>query len=33
MSELEKNELSFSKIVKQAKEQGYTEPNPWDDLN
>lgn len=32
-SELEKNELSFSEIVKNAKEGGYTEPNPWDDLN
>lgn len=33
LSELEKWELSFSEIVKQAKQQGYTEPNPWDDLN
>ena len=33
LSELEKKEQSFSEIVKWAKEQGYTEPNPWDDLN
>jgi len=33
LSELEKWELSFSEIVRQAKVQGYTEPNPWDDLN
>ncbi len=32
-SELEKNKLSFSEIVRQAKQNGYTEPNPWDDLN
>ena len=23
----------FSEIVKEAKDNGYTEPNPWDDLN
>lgn len=33
MSELDKRELKFSEIVKLAKEQWYTEPNPWDDLN
>lgn len=33
LSELEKWENSFSQIVKNAKEWGYTEPNPWDDLN
>lgn len=33
MSELEKQEKSFSQIVREAKENWYTEPNPWDDLN
>ncbi len=33
LSELEKLEKPFSTIVKDAKENGYTEPNPWDDLN
>ncbi len=33
LSNLNKQEQKFSEIVKQAKEQGYTEPNPWDDLN
>ena len=33
LSELEKQEKSFSEIVKTAKKEGYTEPNPWDDLN
>ena len=33
LSELEKWEETFSEIVKNAKEQGYTEPNPMDDLN
>ena len=33
MSELSLWEKSFSEIVKQAKKEGYTEPNPWDDLN
>lgn len=33
LSELEKEEKSFSGIVRAAKEDGYTEPNPWDDLN
>ncbi|MDQ7009435.1 MAG: hypothetical protein Q9M94_04065 [Candidatus Gracilibacteria bacterium] len=33
LSELEQGEKSFSEIVRQAKELGYTEPNPWDDLN
>lgn len=33
LSELEKWEKNFSQIVRDAKEQGYTEPNPWDDLN
>ena len=32
-AELEKWEKTFSEIVKEAKEKGYTEPNPWDDLN
>ncbi len=32
-SELEKWEKSFSEIVAEAKRLGYTEPNPWDDLN
>jgi len=25
--------IPFSKVVKDAYEKGYTEPNPWDDLN
>ncbi len=33
MSELEKQEKSFSQIVRDAKDGWYTEPNPWDDLN
>lgn len=33
LSELEKLEKPFSEIVKEAKEEWYTEPNPWDDLN
>ena len=33
LSELEKEEKSFSEIVRSAKKDGYTEPNPWDDLN
>jgi aspartokinase/homoserine dehydrogenase 1 len=33
LSELSLWEKSFSVIVKEAKEQWYTEPNPWDDLN
>lgn len=33
LSELEKQEKTFSQIVRDAKEQWYTEPNPWDDLN
>lgn len=33
LSELEKGEKSFSEIVKTANQEGYTEPNPWDDLN
>ncbi len=33
LSELEKQEKPFSTIVREAKEAGYTEPNPWDDLN
>ncbi len=33
LSELEKQEKSFSQIVRDAKELWYTEPNPWDDLN
>ena len=33
LSELEKAEKSFSQIVRDAKAQWYTEPNPWDDLN
>lgn len=32
-SELEKWEKSFSQIVREAKELGYTEPHPLDDLN
>lgn len=32
-SELEKWEKTFSQIVSEAKAAGYTEPNPWDDLN
>lgn len=32
-SELEKGNELFSEIVAKAKELGYTEPNPWDDLN
>lgn len=32
-SELEKWEKPFSEIVAEAKALGYTEPNPWDDLN
>jgi homoserine dehydrogenase len=31
--ELEKGEKAFSEIVAEAKKLGYTEPNPWDDLN
>lgn len=31
--ELEKGEKPFSEIVAEAKGLGYTEPNPWDDLN
>ena len=31
-SELQKDR-PFSEIVREAKEQGYTEPHPWDDLN
>ena len=31
-SELDKGR-KISEIVKEAKENGYTEPNPWDDLN
>lgn len=31
-SQLEQNQ-PFSSIVKDAKDKGYTEPNPWDDLN
>ena len=33
MSELKQWEETFSQIVKKAKQNGYTEPNPWDDLN
>ena len=33
LSELSLWKKDFSVIVKEAKEQGYTEPNPWDDLN
>ena len=33
LSELEKGEKVFSEIVKSANDEGYTEPNPWDDLN
>jgi len=33
LSELEKQEKTFSQIVKDAKEGWYTEPNPMDDLN
>lgn len=33
LSELEKGEKVFSEIVRQANDEGYTEPNPWDDLN
>jgi len=33
LSELNNKKWKFSQIVKQAKEKGYTEPNPWDDLN
>ncbi|MDC0506230.1 hypothetical protein OAN96_01395 [Candidatus Gracilibacteria bacterium] len=33
LSELEKQKNSFSDIVIDAHAQGYTEPNPWDDLN
>ena len=33
ISELEQENKSFSQIVRQAKDEGYTEPNPWDDLN
>jgi len=33
LSQLNKWEKKFSDIVKFAKEQGYTEPNPYDDLN
>ena len=33
LSELEKQEKTFSQIVKDAKEWWYTEPNPMDDLN
>ena len=33
LSELEKEQKLFSEIVREANELGYTEPNPWDDLN
>lgn len=33
LSELQKEEKTFSEIVRTAKDDGYTEPNPWDDLN
>lgn len=33
LSELDHGMKSFSQIVRDAKESGYTEPNPWDDLN
>ncbi len=33
MSELDKQEKTFSKIVIDANQNWYTEPNPWDDLN
>ncbi len=33
LSTLELWEKTFSEIVTEAKEKGYTEPNPWDDLN
>jgi len=33
LSELEQWKKKFSEIVKTAKEEWYTEPNPWDDLN
>ncbi len=33
LSELSLWEKSFSEIVRLAKENWYTEPNPWDDLN
>lgn len=33
LSELERWEKTFSEIVKDAKAEWYTEPNPWDDLN
>jgi aspartokinase/homoserine dehydrogenase 1 len=32
-SELEKGEKPFSKIVREAKDKGYTEPHPLDDLS
>jgi homoserine dehydrogenase len=32
LSEVEKGK-KFSQVVRAAKEAGYTEPNPWDDLN
>lgn len=33
LSELEKGDKTFSDIVREAQEKGYTEPNPFDDLN
>jgi len=33
LSELEQWKKTFSEIVRTAKEEWYTEPNPWDDLN
>lgn len=33
LSNLNTWKYKFSEIVKLAKENGYTEPNPWDDLN
>jgi len=33
LSELNSWNRKFSEIVKEAKQKGYTEPNPWDDLN
>lgn len=33
LSELDSGEKKFSDIVREAKSMGYTEPNPWDDLN
>lgn len=32
-SELEKGGTSFSEVVRSAQEKGFTEPNPYDDLN